>query len=164
MTETGQYLLGLICLSVICFIALTLTPEGTPKKAVKLICAAAMLTAVIGPIRDFDFAAYSETVSKYKLDAEKYSDEGKENSLNLNRIYIQEQCEAYILDKAEMQNADIVSVSVEAEWSTNGYFYPVSAEISHRCSSEDKKKLTGIIEAELGIAEEDQHWRNADES
>lgn len=159
----SSYIRGLISAALIVTLALLVTPKGRIKKAVSFVCAVVMLTAALLPIGGIDFHSYSETISGYREDAEKYSDTGRENSKNLNRLYIQEKCEAYILDKAAMTGAKLDSVSVDAEWSEKGWFYPVSVEISGEYDENDKSRISAYIEAELGIESSAQKWRTNDE-
>ncbi len=158
-----NYIQTLVCSAVFCFLALALTPEGSGKKAVGIACAAAMMIAVISPIVSIDLSDYSKTLTEYKLKAEEYADSGKTESENLNRLYIQDKCRAYILDKAKEMGADIDDVTVSAEWSTDGFWYPVSCEISYSCNDAQRAELEAFIGAQLGIGKDDQKWCKTNE-
>ena len=158
-----NYIQIIISAALLCSLALIITPDGRAKKAVGIVCAVSMITALISPLVKLDFSEYSEAVAGYKISAQKYADNGIENRENLNRLYIQEQCQAYILDKADYLGADVSAVKVTAEWSNDGYWYPVSADINHDCSDADRKKLESQIEAELGISRDNQNWSKANE-
>lgn len=158
-----NYIQTLVCSAVFCFLALALTPEGSGKKAVGIACAAAMMIAVISPIVSIDLSDYSKTLTEYKLKAEEYADSGKEESENLNRLYIQDKCGAYILDKAKEMGADISEVTVTAEWSTDGFWYPVSCEIRYGCTDAQRAELEAFIGAQFGIGKDDQKWCKTNE-
>lgn len=151
-TWTGS----MIYTAALCAILIALTPEGKVKEIVKLMCGIAVTAAIISPIAKPDMTSYSSYLAKYRLEAEKITQSASEENKNLNRSYIEERCEAYILDKAESYGAVINSVKVRAEWSTEGFWYPAWAELDS--DAEAKEKLSGIIEAELGIARDDQRW------
>lgn len=161
MEFLSGYMHKLIASALICTLALMLTPKGRVKKAVTFVCGAVMLAAVIAPITGLDFDEYSKALTEYKLKAEEYSGSGSENLKNLNRIYIQDSCRAYILDKAKSEGICVISASVEVKWSDEGFWYPVKADIESSCSGEDMKRLSAYIEAELGISREKQNWSNS---
>lgn len=158
-----NYILTLICTAFLCSIALILTPDSRAKKAVAVVCGITMITAIILPLVKIDFSEYSKSLAGYRINAQKYADNGSENRENLNRLYIEEQCQAYILDKAEFYGIDVSSASVIAEWSNDGYWYPVSAKIQCNCSDTEKSKLEAMIEADLGIDRDNQEWSCANE-
>lgn len=157
------YIQTLIFSAVFCFLTLALTPDGNGKKAVGIACAAVMMIATISPLKSIDLSDYSKTVFEYKTMAQEYANSGKANSENLNRLYIQEQCQAYILDKAEKLGAEVQEAKVTAEWSNDGFWYPVSCEVRHSCSGNQQKELEAYIEAELGISNENQEWYKTNE-
>lgn len=153
-----EWIASIICTAAFCAITISLTPKGRVHTAVKLICGLAMVLSVISPIVKLDFKEYSRFLKKYNDNAAAFVESANDYSDKLNRLYIQDECAAYILDKAENNGAKLESVSVKAEWSTEGYWYPVSAEIEYNCSYEKISELERAIEAELGIAKERQAW------
>lgn len=158
-----NYIQTLVYSAVFCFLALALTPEGSGKKAVGIACAAAMMIAIISPVVSIDLSDYSKTLTEYKLKAEEYADSGKIESENLNRLYIQDKCGAYILDKAKEMGADISEVAVTAEWSTDGFWYPVSCEVRYGCTEAQRAELEAFIGAQLGISKDEQKWCKTNE-
>lgn len=149
---------GMIYTAMLCGVLTIITPEGRVKNVVKLLCGIAVVAAIISPLVKADIRAYSAYLAEYRLEAERITKGAQEDSKNLNRSYIEEKCEAYILDKAKNCGTAIYAVKVRAEWSTEGFWYPVSAEISSDAGSEERLRLSGIIEAELGIAADEQRW------
>lgn len=153
-----NYIQTLVCSAVFCFLALALTPEGSGKKAVGIACAAAMMIAVISPIVSIDLSDYSKTLTEYKLKAEEYADSGKTESENLNRLYIQDKCRAYILDKADETGTELAEVTVTAEWSNDGYWYPHEVRIVSGADENQRARLSDCIQTQLGISVENQDW------
>lgn len=154
----SSWITSIICAAAFCAVSISLTPKGRMQKAVKLICGIVMILSVIKPVSNIDFSEYSRLMTKYNDNAAEFIDNANNYEDKLNRLYIQDECAAYILDKAEKSGAELNSVAVNAEWSTEGYWYPVSAEISYKCSDEQKHRLEMAIEAELGITKERQAW------
>ncbi len=158
-----NYIQTLVYSAVFCFLAMALTPEGSGKKAVGIACAAAMMIAVISPAVSIDLSGYSKTLTEYKLKAEEYANSGREDSENLNRLYIQDKCQAYILDKAKEIGAYISEVTVTAEWSTDGFWYPASCEIRYGCTDVQRAELEAFIVAKFGISKDEQKWCKTNE-
>lgn len=153
-----SYLTSLIYTGVICSLALIVTPDGRVKSVVRLASCVAMISVILSPAVLPDADAFSSALTKYRIEAEEYAEAGEKNMEDLNRRCIQEQCEAYILDKAEKLGITVGSVSVGLMWSTDGYWYPVSAELICECDPDLKNKLASYIESELGIMRGEQNW------
>ena len=153
-----SWITAVICTAAFCALAISMTPKGRVLSATKIICGVVMIFAILKPIADIDFDEYSKQLTKYNDNASELIGTAEDYNNKLNRLYIEESCEAYILDKAESFGATLDSVSVGAQWCTDGYWYPVSAEIRHELSDELMSRLSSSIEAELGIAKERQEW------
>ncbi len=125
------------------------------KNIVKTLCGMVMAIALISPLMSLDMSDYSINMSKYRQKGEEIVAAGKMETDKLSRTIIEDECRAYILDKADVLGADIAEASVKLKWSEEGFWYPVECEMAGKYSS----SLAGIIESELGIAEENQKWR-----
>ena len=93
-----------------------------------------------------------------ELDADKYIGKGEDYSKNLNRSIIEDKCRAYILDKADEIGAELSEVTVTAQWSSDGYWYPHEAEIVSSAADDQKSRLSDYIQTQLGISISDQNW------
>jgi hypothetical protein len=142
-------------ISAICRAA---APKGSVKRVVMLICGMITVIALISPVADLDKLDLSGSIARMRQYAVDTSDDFEQINDNLRREIIEQDCAAYILDKAGQLGIDNISVSVTAKWSEDGYWYPVSAQISATAPQTLKDKLTLCIEAELGIAEDEQIW------
>ena len=152
------WLNAVIYTGVICGIALVITPGGRVKKAMTILCGAAMCVAFISPLAGIDPSGYSETLAGFKLEAEAFASQGETYSKNLNRTIIEDECEAYILDKAENLGVRLDEVDVLAVWSDEGYWYPSEATIKGSFSRAQRARMSSYIEAELGISTDNQQW------
>lgn len=163
MTELlRNWLFGLAGAAIVCSLATALTPEGRWRKITGLVCGVVMVIALISPLKDFNVSDYGSQLSEYRNAADKAAGRSEEISESLNRTYIQEECEAYILDKAADLNAG-VRTEVTARWDTGGWWYPYEVKIVGDCGEAVKNKLTAVIEADLGIPAERQYWSGTDE-
>lgn len=154
----NQWLHAVIYTGIVCSTALLLTPDGRVKKALAIICAVAMCASIASPLSELDFDAYSRAMANYKLDAERYTRQGEDYSKNLNRTIIEDECRAYILDKANELGAELKTVEVLASWSDNGYWYPTEVKICARLTPQQKQVLTDYIETQLGVGSNEQEW------
>lgn len=152
-----NWILGLAGAAVFCAVATELTPKGPVKAVLRCVCGVVMAGALLSPLLDFDFPAYSLNLARYRASAAEVEAEAAEISGALNRRVIEEALEAYILDKAQTLGTPLADADVTARWSTEGVWAPVAAELNGR----ENETLSGWIEAELGIPREAQTW-NAD--
>ena len=148
------WIMGLAGTALLCAVCTELTPQGSVKTVQRAICGVVMSLALVSPLLRLDFDSYSLHLAGYRKQAEEIASQGKEISDSLSRTYIQEQCRAYILDKARLSGVPVTSASVELRWSGEGVWYPVAAEIEGTYD----RALAEKIEEELGISRENQHW------
>lgn len=154
----SQWLHAVIYTGIVCSIALMLSPDGRVKNALKILCAVAMCAAIVSPLSELDFDAYSKAMARCRLDAEQYTTQGEQYSKNLNRTIIEDECRAYILDKANETGTELAEVTVTAEWSTDGYWYPQSVRLVTSGPAAENSRLAQIIEADLGVPRTRQEW------
>ena len=100
-------------------------------------------------------------MANYKIDAERYTRQGEDYSKNLNRTIIEDECRAYILDKADEIGAGLSEVTVTAIWSSDGYWYPHEAIIVCSATDEQRSRLSDYIQTQLGISIGNQNWSDA---
>lgn len=153
-----SWVISVISTAAFCAVAINITPKGRVLSVVKLLCGLVMIFAIVSPFANINFNKYSESMAKYKGRAKELTQNADDYEDKLNRTFIEDKCAAYILDKAESYGIHISSVSVEAEWSVDGYWYPVSPDICSDCSDEVRSRLASWLESELGIAKERQTW------
>ena len=156
--------MGLAGASALSLIAIAITPNGRVKKAVKLICGFAVILSVLSGFTDFDFSFYSRSMADYRAEAERMIADSQEEMSYREREYIEAECEAYILDKANALGLQCENVSVTLNWSEEGYWYPVSVQLDARGEAGVEYQLSKCIEAELGIPSEQQIWSGTDEN
>lgn len=143
---------------IVCSLAYMITPAGRVKRALTILCGIVMCIAVVSPIAQLDMHAYSKALTQYKIDADEIAGQGEEYSKNLNRTIIQDECRAYILDKAAEQGAELSEVEVLAQWSNEGYWYPYEVSISAQLPPSSRARLEDEIQTQLGIGIDHQIW------
>lgn len=163
MEMVRTWLLGVTGSAFISSIAMALTPDGKIKKIVSLVCGFVMMTALISPLISFDFDSLSQYIVEYKNASEDYRINLEQENENLQRDIIEEESEAYILDKAIVLGIENCAVSVGTKKTEDSYWYPYKAEIDGAASESQREALSSYIEANLGIPAERQYWSGSDE-
>ena len=150
------WILGLVGTAVICCAAEVLTPKGQAKSVVKLLCGIAMTAALLSPLLQIPLSDYGLNLAKYRAEADKLTDGAEAAARNLDRSYIEAGLTAYILDKAAETGTELDGAAVELRWSTEGVWVPMAAELEGTYDP----ALARLIEAELGIPQSAQKWRD----
>lgn len=159
MTEfAGNWIKAIACAAIICAAASALTPKGKVKSVQKLICGIVLIMAIISPLLNKDMPELSLDMSKYREEADKIvqNSESKEN--RLSRTIIENELNAYILDKAKSLGVTLQSVKISMRWSDQECWYPYEVTLSGKIAQREKDLVAGAIEAELGIPKLRQHW------
>lgn len=149
-----QYVLSVICGSLICGTVLGLVPEGMVKAVVKLLCGAFLAVTVIMPLTRLDFDPLPEFLLPDSLNAEGLTAAGENMARRSRAAIIKQSSESYILDKAAVPSEALwVEITVDEENSV-----PVAAELSGRVSPNDKARIERILQTDLGIPKENVRW------
>ena len=156
-----QWLVGITCAAMVVALAEGLTPPGTIRKIGKLTGGLVLLVSILQPVVELDPAALTRSLTEYKLELGAYSAQLEEENGELMKSIIEEQCAAYIQDKAETLGAEC-SVEVDAEES-GGWPVPRRVTVSGPLTEEQQAELTALIEAELAVPAEEQNYQIQEE-
>ena len=154
---------GLVYASILAAVVRQLGEKSPVKKVIDFVCGAVMLGLLISPLLNADREAFSDTMSGYRAAAATVTEDAAEREKQLLRTYIEQKCAAYILDEAAALGAELSSAAVRARW--NGeYWVPREAYLNGNVTPEQRVRLSGCLESELGIPPERQHWNEQDRS
>jgi len=155
-----DWVISVSCCAIVCTAALAVTPKGRVKKTVRLVCALVMTAAVLSPLAGLDLSSLqnrtAELESEQRFDAEEITRVNE----TLSRLFIEERCAAYILDKAGAPEG--VSASVTARWNTDGWFEPWSVVFSGTRDAALRDRMSDAARDGLGIPPERQKWSGDD--
>ena len=157
-------LLELISLAMLTSAALLFADGERMKNAVRLVGCIAMTTLLLSNIVHPDYSAYSSELRKQSLREMPDLQQTQADAERLDRLLIEEECAAYIWNKAEERNVEIVDVTVSLAWNTDGYWYPEKAVIRIPAGQHRNDSLSDLIWTKLGIAPDDQHWEEDEPS
>ena len=154
-----KMLLSLIGVSFLQSILLLMVNEKKSTNLLKVIGGVIMASVLIEGFAQFDFSSYAASLQRERTEMSWDADSVKNEVNALNRRYIESQCAAYILENASKLGIDLSNVIVTVAWNTDGYWYPVHAEMTVRESADDVDSLKRLIENELGVPIEEQVWK-----
>ena len=145
--------------SVLAAVAMALTPPGRVRQVTRLVCGLMCALAVAGPVVRLDYGSLAAAIAGYEQQAQRITNQAEEEAKLLDRTYIEDRCEAYILAKAAEAELAVDGVSLSARWDENDLvWYPWSVAMDAPYSG----RLAGLIESELGIPAARQDWRDDD--
>ena len=150
-----EWLQAVVAASVISSAALMLTPPGRVRWVTRMACGILCALAVISPVFTLDMEALSVNIAAYEKEAQLVTENAQEEVKMLERTYIEQECAAYILSKAEENGVPLGRVGVSARWDDGeGIWHPWSAELEGDYSP----RLSVLLEATLGIPAQRQTW------
>ena len=162
MDALRQWIMGLVGAALVSAAASAVTPEGAVRKVTLFACGLVTVLALAAPLAGVGAGLFAESRADIGARADDITAGADDTYNSLTRSIIEEKCEAYILDKGSLLGIGHISAEVSVRWSTDGCWYPVGAEIVSDADSGQMSDLSWYIEAELGIAAEDQHWSTSD--
>ena len=153
-----NWVLSVAAAAFIAGIATAITPPGKLRKVVSLVCGFLTIAVMLGPLRDFNLESYSYYMVEFQNKTDAYGVNLENENERLVTAIIEEQSAAYILDKATQLDIVNFQVTVESKAGDGDYPYPWSVELGGEATEEQRRRLEKVIEAELGIPVERQHW------
>lgn len=156
----GRWVISVIGASVVSAVLASIVPESRTKRTVRLACGMLVVSALVSFIPDLSLRELREKYQRYEEEAEDYTAGVKNENKRFLRIIMEEECAAYISDKAELYGLNSLSAEFTFEWNEGGWWRPtaVSIVMDEAPSVNAKQKLSDDIEKELGIAPERQSW------
>lgn len=148
-----------ICaLSVFCGIALSLTPEGSVKKATALCCTLLLMMTALTAFRSFDYSTYALEIARYRELGHALADDSEERTERIKRLVVEQEYAEYIRQQAAAIGINDLKVAVSVRWDTAGVWVPESVRLSGSCTDDQRAGLQTLISADLGIEKTHQEW------
>ena len=144
----------LVGAAVFCALAVTLCPEGRPKRVCRMASACIMAIALLSPVLSLEPETLAEEATRYSRAAQAVTADAEENASLYERRVIERECAAYISDRADALGLADTGADVTARWSEEGFWYPWECALG--CGYD--ASLAAAIEAELGIPPERVSW------
>ena len=156
IAAVGGWILRLTCAALLAAIAGQLMPEGPIRPVGRLVCALAMVTVLLRPlsaspdgrIRSFGGGDPGADRTRALLE---------DQQGQIMKGFIEQQIEAYILDKAAELGA-ACRVSVTCEETEEGLWLPATVRVSGSLPGRARQELADVIEAELAVPPDRQQY------
>lgn len=158
MEYIRSYLLSVITAALICSILSTLPAKnGTLRAIRKTMCGIFMSLTLISPLATLHLPDVQQYLNMFQADASEAVLVGECMSRETAAEIIKQQTAAYILDKAEGMG---VALEVTVTLSDESLQVPCSVTLSGMVSPYARQRISDLIDKDLGIKQEDQHWIN----
>ena len=149
-----SWLTQVICAALIAAVADSMMPKGPIKKVGMIICAMVFLCVVLRPVIDWSVSLPQTNLSRMQEHSQMWHEQLKLDSGTMLKTLIEQQTGAYISDKAASLGA---ACQVEVTCAQrDGVWFPQTVHITGQLDGEQWRKLTSLIQSELGIAPECQ--------
>ena len=156
MTEIlAAWVRTLAVAAIFCAAVLLLAPEGSGKRALRLLCAVVLTLLLLRPLKELDGADLSEYLSRQRLLEYGLLEETEEFSLEFRRSLIREKTEEYIWTAASELGIAYLGVRLTLR-DGEEQPYPYAAELRGCWTEAQRAGLSRLLAGELGIPEERQ--------
>lgn len=149
------WILGVTAAAIIAALSDSLMPAGSVKRVGKLLCGLVLLAAMLNPVKGFSLSAGRAWLEEYTLSLALQTENLEQEQEEQMKIIIEEQCCAYIVDKATELRTQCIPY-VTCEMGADGVFTPTAVTIIGDMDWEIQSLLSALIAAELGIPPENQ--------
>lgn len=153
MGAVGRWLTAVISVSLLCAMAGALMPQGAVKRVGRLVCGLVLLAAILSPLRELDVDAGRQWLDGYLDSTGQWETALKETVNRQMKTIIEEECAAYIVDKAAQLGLRC-TLRVECRETEEGLYLPVRAEVRGPLSDSGRTRLIRLIAEDLGVPEE----------
>jgi len=154
MGPMAEYILSVVCASILCAILTGLTGEkGTTASIRKMVCGVFLCFTVIAPLGRLRLEDLLNPITDIRQEALETAAMGQALYRESLAQVITEQTEAYILDKAKALGLTL-TVTVHTDESGK----PRGAVLSGNAGQAQREALSEILESDLGIPKERQIW------
>lgn len=165
MTELMRgWVIGITGMSLITSVVMAIVPKGRVRKTVSLVCGMGMIVVLVSPVLNFDYDTFAQYISGYAYETDLPGKNMDEENERLTRLIIQEEVNAYILDKAQSIGFVDAKVSTQTKMDGEGAWYPWEVTIEGSFTSEQQRlELQNTIEGDIGVPPDRQYWSTKDE-
>ena len=140
-----MYLKSILAVGILCAVSDTLMPEGPVKRVGKLVCGMVLLCTVLSPMAGLDLTEATQWLEEYFAGLDMETMNLEEQVGAHTKGIIEEECAAYILDKAA-QHGIICRVRVTCKGGEEEIWLPWEVEFLGAVSQSDRSFLSRIAE------------------
>ena len=157
MAGIKEWIMRVIVLSILCAAADSLMPEGAVRRVGKLVCTMALLCGILRPVSTLKGVDFTQYLREYSAMVEETRLELEQKTAVIQKTVIEEQCAAYIADKAA-QLGVVCRVEVECEPTREGIWLPARVTLTGRFSDVEQSRMTQFLQRQFGVEVEGQSY------
>jgi stage III sporulation protein AF len=147
MALVRTWLLGVTAAAILSALADGLMAEGPVKQAGRLVCALALLCAVLRPLGRVEVTEFS---SQWAYDQQQRTQQLQKGAEEQMKAVIEQQLAAYSMDKA-VELGLTCQVSVTCQSAGDGVFLPASVQVVGEADPEQQQQLAEVLCGDLGL-------------
>lgn len=154
MTFIRNYILTIVSAAMLCALLKSIsTGKKGIEKILGLVAGIFLLATGLQPLGILELSQLENPIENYRSQAERTVAQAEQEVQMQLGEQIQEQTQAYILDKA-----NTLGMSLEVQVVLDDKLVPCQVTLTGPTSPYAKQQLKAILETELGIPEERQVW------
>lgn len=161
MNALRQYILSVICASILVSLISDLAEKTSFKKLVKLVCSLFLTFVIVKPLIQIDVPSMLEWQNTTIIDAQHAAQTGVGLFDQSVSDIIKMHTETYIQTEAKALGIDL---EVEVIIAAGNTMVPDRVYLSGQYDSASQAELSRIISQELGIPKEHQIWGGLDQN
>lgn len=156
MNDIRDYICAVVGIAICCGIIKKLTlSKGASAAIISAVCGIAVTIVVISPVVSVKMPQLGAYTASVQAEADRYVQNGKDQSKSQLQTIILQQTHTYIHDKAVALGCD---VDISLRLSDDPLPTPVSVTFDGQFTPYAKAQLSQRIESDLGIPKEMQEW------
>lgn len=156
-----EWILAVTVYAILIALADSLMPSGAVKKIGKITGGLILMLGILQPMVTMDIESLYRSVNELEGGTASNGAALQAESQALWKSFIEEQLNAYVLDKAKELGAD-VSVSVQCGSGEDHALCPESVTVMGTLTEKQRSSMTKFLENDLGIQAEKQKFANGD--
>lgn len=161
MGALKEWLLSVTAAAILCALAQGLIPPGPVRRVGRLTAGLVMATALLAPLASLRGIEPEQWLESWQPQEEVQELEQQRDETM--KTIIEEECSAYIVDKAAQLGADC-QVQVVCAPEGEGVFLPWQVTVTGDLSSSQRDQLAAQIQEELGVPSERQQYGTKEET
>ncbi|MBR5125833.1 MAG: hypothetical protein IKU68_03770 [Oscillospiraceae bacterium] len=151
--NTAAYVIRLSVVAVAMGILLSMMPSGTSRTVLRLSGSILLTVIALSPLTELDLSELSGLRFSEMTDGETLAAMGMDAANDERNAVILDKTTAYILDKAAA-----LGVEITAQVELDGEGIPESVWLQGNVPELIRRRLSYVLEQELGIPKEKQEW------
>lgn len=161
MGALKEWLLSVTAAAILCALAQGLIPPGPVRRVGRLTAGLVMAAALLAPLASLRGVELEQWLESWQPQQEVQGlEEQRDETM---KSIIEEECSAYIVDKAAQLGAEC-QVTVVCSSEGEGVFLPWQITVTGDLSPGQQEQLTRQIQEDLGVPPERQQYETKEES